>query len=120
MAPHSDDADSKVLRTVLAELGRTDEAFSHLKAVHTLPVAHYNLGTLLCRRGQTQEAAQQFAQAATLDPSFTASRELAVRLGSPGPQSIPASYTPSGPDTAAVRPGGMAAPLGGSAAPVGR
>jgi tetratricopeptide (TPR) repeat protein len=82
------------IATVLAELGRTDEALSHLKVVHKLPVAHYNLGTLLHRRGQTQQAAAQYAQAAALDPSFTAARQLADQLGGPVPKSIPASYTP--------------------------
>ncbi|NIL98163.1 MAG: tetratricopeptide repeat protein, partial [Planctomycetales bacterium] len=69
------------MATVLTELGRTDEALAHLKVVHPLPVAHYNLGTLLHRRNQNQQAAQQFAQASALDPSFTAARDMATQLG---------------------------------------
>jgi len=96
------------IATVLAEMGRTDEALSHLKVVHKLPVAHYNLGTLLQRRGQTQQAASQFAQAAALDPSFTAARQLADQLGGPVAKSIPASYTPATAPPTAAPSGGNA------------
>jgi tetratricopeptide (TPR) repeat protein len=96
------------IATVLAEMGRTDEALSHLKVVHKLPVAHYNLGTLLHRRGQTQQAAAQYAQAAALDPSFTAARQLADQLGGPVAKSIPASYTPGTTPPTATPSGGNA------------
>ncbi len=59
-------------------------------------MAHYNLGTLLHRRGALPEAAHHFAQAAALDPSFTAARQLASRLSGQLHPSIPASYTPVG------------------------
>jgi tetratricopeptide (TPR) repeat protein len=83
-----------------------------LKVVHKLPVAHYNLGTLLHRRGQTEQAAAQYAQAAALDPSFIAARQLADQLGGTVAKSIPASYTPATPATTSP----TTAPSGGSTA----
>ncbi|HUS40198.1 MAG TPA: tetratricopeptide repeat protein [Pirellulales bacterium] len=86
------------LATVLVEQGRTDDALAELAAVHPLPIAHYNLGTLLYRRGDAQAAAGHYAQAGALDPSFVAARSMATKLGAPTQRSIPASFNAAGGD----------------------
>ncbi|MCE9552481.1 MAG: tetratricopeptide repeat protein [Planctomycetes bacterium] len=69
------------IATVLTEMGRTDEALTHLTAAHGAAVAHYNLGYLLHQKGNKEGAAKHFAQAATVDPNFAAARDWANQLG---------------------------------------
>lgn len=66
--------------TVLVEMKRVDEAFSHLRAVHPEAIACYNMGYLLHKAGDTQTAARMFAEAAAKDPSLKEARAWAERL----------------------------------------
>ncbi len=68
--------------TVLVELGRVDEALEHMLAVHGAAISHYNVGFLLQRRGQPRIAAEHFALAAAISPSFAAARKWADQLDS--------------------------------------
>jgi Tfp pilus assembly protein PilF len=80
------------LATLLVELGRPQEAFTQLRAVHDEAAAHYNLGYLLNRKGQTQAAAQEFAVALRLNPSLAQARQWLDRINgraAPGPQPGP-------------------------------
>ncbi|MEX2119363.1 MAG: tetratricopeptide repeat protein [Pirellulales bacterium] len=95
------------LATVLVELGRVDEALVHLKAVHGAAVAHYNTGFLLNRRGELQQALDQFALAARHDPSLegaqqwvdSLSRQIAQAAAAPSAGSVAGTTGPvqSGP-----------------------
>jgi Tfp pilus assembly protein PilF len=58
------------LATVLVKLGRDQEAFGHLAAVHPPAVAHYNMGFLSRQAGKVDVARQHFAQAVQIDPSL--------------------------------------------------
>lgn len=76
------------LAMVLVEMGRSDTALAHLRAVYPEAVARYNLGQLLLHKGQWEAAAEQFAAALEADPSMQAAQawleELARRrAGSP-------------------------------------
>jgi tetratricopeptide (TPR) repeat protein len=62
------------IATVLVELGHTDEAVSHLAAVHGEAIAHYNVGILLNNHGDTRGAAEQFAVAVQKNPNFVEAR----------------------------------------------
>jgi tetratricopeptide (TPR) repeat protein len=73
------------LATILVRLGRDQEAFQQLAAVHPPAVAHYNLGYLLKRTGKIDEARQNFAQAVQLDPSLAPAKQCLAELGG-GPQ----------------------------------
>jgi len=101
---------------LLVTMGRTTEAFAHLSAVHRPAVAHYNLGYLLERQGQSQAAAQQFAIALQTDSSLVAARRglerlqgLSARPQPPGDPVRLGTRVSSGP----VRPSGNA-PVQGS------
>ena len=73
------------LAVAYAMLGRDQEAFQQLVAVHPPAVAHYNLGYLLKRTGKVEEARQSFAQAVRLDPSLAPAKQCLAELGG-GPQ----------------------------------
>jgi hypothetical protein len=62
------------IAAVLVEQGDIDTAFTHLVAVHSQAVAYYNVGFLLARKGQQQQAATLFAQALKLDPTLEPAR----------------------------------------------
>jgi len=62
------------LAVVLVQMGRPQEAFGHLRSVHTEAVAHYNLGYLLKTKGDDRAAAQHFGEALRADPSMAAAR----------------------------------------------
>jgi tetratricopeptide (TPR) repeat protein len=76
------------MATVLVEMNRMQEAYSHLRVVHAEPACYYNLGFLLNKKGKTQEAAQHFAVAWKLDPSLTQAKEWMDRLGAPQPSMV--------------------------------
>lgn len=77
------------LASMLVEQGRIDEAYSQLEAVHGPAVAHYNLGYMLQRRGNTSLAIQQFELALAADPSLEAAQQwLAALQGQDGHQQI--------------------------------
>lgn len=62
------------LATVLIELGRDQEALTHLTAVHDPAVANYNMGQLLLRRGRVADAPQYFTTALQIDPTMESAR----------------------------------------------
>jgi Tfp pilus assembly protein PilF len=66
--------------TLLVEMRMPQEAFTQLLAVHDEAAAHYNLGFLMVKNGQTQQAAQQFALALQVNPSLVAARQWLDRL----------------------------------------
>jgi hypothetical protein len=82
------------LATVLVEMGQTDDALRQLRAVHPEAVAHYNLGYLLNKRGQSVVAAQQFSYALQCDPSLAAARYWLERIGAQGGQGVSVTPTP--------------------------
>jgi tetratricopeptide (TPR) repeat protein len=82
------------IATVLVEMNRMQEAYSHLRVVHAEPACYYNLGFLLNKKGKTQEAAQHFAVAWQLDPSMAQAKEWLERLGVPLPQPKPSMVAP--------------------------
>lgn len=127
------------LATVLVELGRTDEAFQTLVAVHGEAVARYNVGFLLNKQGRKTEALAQFEQSAKLDPNLQEALQWVVALGGkPAATPAPAAVTtpavaqpaaasvassPSGAPattttTAAPRPAEMPAPAAAAKSPV--
>jgi tetratricopeptide (TPR) repeat protein len=65
---------------VLVETGAADAALSHLKAVQSEAIAHYNVGYILQKKGDSQAAARHFAQAAQQDPSLTAAGDWLAKL----------------------------------------
>jgi len=65
---------------LLVTMGRPTEAFAQLSAVHRPAVAHYNLGYLLEKQGQSQAATEQFAIALQTDSSLVAARRGLERL----------------------------------------
>ncbi len=85
------------IATVLVELGRAEEAISHLSAVHGEAIAHYNVGYLLNNHGDTKGAAEQFALAVKVNPNFVEARrwldDLNGRLAASGeaPAAAPVS-----------------------------
>lgn len=95
--------------TVLVEMNRVDEAFSHLKAVHPEAIACYNMGYLLHKAGDPQAAARMFAEAAARDPSLKEARAWAERLrAADGQRRDPAARVaqrPADPPLAAPPPG---------------
>ncbi|MGA2797115.1 MAG: tetratricopeptide repeat protein, partial [Thermoguttaceae bacterium] len=56
------------LATVLVDQNRLPEAFANLREVHGDAAAYYNMGYLLIKKGQTEAAEQNFAQALMIDP----------------------------------------------------
>jgi tetratricopeptide (TPR) repeat protein len=68
------------IATVLVDLGRVDEAFGQLSAVHEDAAAHYNLGYLLNKKGQSLDALQHFHTALKSDPSMDVARQWAEHL----------------------------------------
>ena len=69
------------LATVLVEKGEVDKAYMHLRTVHEEAIAHYNLGYLLQKKGQSRLAAAHFAGALEKDPSLNQARTWLERLG---------------------------------------
>jgi Tfp pilus assembly protein PilF len=96
------------MASLLVEMGRPQEAFNQLRAVHNEAVAHYNLGYLLQKKGQAGMAAQQFALALQVDPSLAEAQQWLARLRGQGPQMMAASQR-----------GGPPSPRGGSYGPPG-
>ena len=68
------------LATVLVESGHPDEAYHQLEAAQPAPVAHYNLGILLHRKGNDELAQRHFELAAQADPTFAPARQWAQQL----------------------------------------
>jgi len=68
------------LALVLVQTGRNEEAFGHLRAVHTEAVAHYNLGYLLRTKGDARAATFHFGQALRADSSMVAAKHWLTQL----------------------------------------
>ncbi len=68
------------IAVVLVETGQTNEALTHLKVVHSEAVAHYNLGYLLEKKGQSQAAAAYFSIALRKNPSLVQARMMLQRV----------------------------------------
>jgi len=77
------------LAILLVDMGRSDEAFPHLLAAAALTrsgiapdeaVAHFNLGYLLEKKGDSKKALQHFVAASQKAPAWAPARERAQRL----------------------------------------
>jgi len=66
---------------VLVEMGDVDAAVSHLRAVQGEAVAHYNVGYILQKKGDSEAAAVHFARALEENPSLAEARAWLEKLG---------------------------------------
>ncbi len=78
------------LATVLVEMNNPRAAFEHLAAANPEAVAHYNIGVLLFKKGDTHGAASHLQQAAAKDPSLTQASQLLARVA----PSLPTHQSP--------------------------
>ncbi|HEX3872027.1 MAG TPA: tetratricopeptide repeat protein, partial [Pirellulales bacterium] len=85
------------LATVMVEIDQVDEAVAQLENVHGRPVACYNVGVLLARRGRMSAAMEQFRLASTADPSFEEARQWLVALDPKKPEQVASLPPASGP-----------------------
>jgi hypothetical protein len=95
------------LAALLVETGSTQEAFRQLRAVYEEPVAHYDLGFLLYKRGLKAAALQEFTIALTLSPGMALARQWVERLSRERGESGPAMagmMPPQGPFPAGAGP----------------
>jgi tetratricopeptide (TPR) repeat protein len=83
------------LATVLAELGKNDEALTHLVAAHGPAVGNYNLGYLLHKSGKSQEAAECLRQALQLDPRLAPANQLLATISGAGAANLANSGSPA-------------------------
>ncbi|MGO9115541.1 MAG: tetratricopeptide repeat protein [Thermoguttaceae bacterium] len=77
------------LAALLVEAGSPQEAFKQLRAVYDEPIAHYDLGFLLNKRGLKAAALQEFTIALTLSPGMTLARQWVERLSRERGESSP-------------------------------
>ncbi len=68
------------LAALLVEAGMPQEAFKQLRQVYDEPVAHYDLGFLLNKRGLKSAALQEFTMALQMNPGMTLARQWVERL----------------------------------------
>ncbi len=68
------------LAALLVEAGQPQEAFRQLRAVYDEPVAHYNLGFLLNKRGLKPAALQEFTIALQMSPGMGLARHWVEKL----------------------------------------
>jgi tetratricopeptide (TPR) repeat protein len=68
------------LAALFVEAGLPQEAFKQLRAVYEEPVAHYNLGFLLNKRGLKPAALQEFSIALQMSPGMGLARQWVERL----------------------------------------
>ncbi len=78
------------LAALLVEAGMPQEAFKQLRAVYDEPVAHYDLGFLLNKRGMKAAALQEFTIALQLSPGMALARQWVERLSRERAESGPA------------------------------
>jgi len=89
--------------TVLVLLGRPNDALRHLM-IHGEPaVAHYNVGYLLNKKGDRQQAATHFTKALQADPSMPQAKMWLAQLGG-NIATSPAATTPARPVRNTLRP----------------
>ena len=115
------------LATVLVELDRTDEAWNVLKQAHPTGVAHYNLGYLLHRQGNSQACLHHFTLAWQEDQTLAVAKDMIDQLSGPSqpsaPQlaranqaddrSVPMASPPIGRDRVEAKPAGTVLPPAG-------
>ena len=70
------------IATVFVEKGQPQQALEHLSVGQEPGVAHYNLASLLQKRGQASAAAYHFAEAARHDPSLAIQQQTAQSIAS--------------------------------------
>ncbi len=68
------------LAALYVEAGQPQEAFKQLRAVYEEPVAHYDLGFLLNKRGLKPAALQEFMVALQMSPGMGLARQWVERL----------------------------------------
>ncbi len=90
------------LATVLVEMNRIPEAYSHLKAAHGEAGGYYNLGFLLQKKGNTQEAMGYFSAALRADPTMPPAQQWLLKLQDT--QSLPQYSQQTRPSSATERP----------------
>jgi tetratricopeptide (TPR) repeat protein len=93
------------LAAILVEAGYPQEAFKQLRAVYDEPIAHYDLGFLLNKRGIKAAALQEFTIALQLNPGMTLARQWVERLSrerAEGSHTIVGTLPPQGQVPAAV------------------
>jgi hypothetical protein len=78
---------------VLVDVGQMGLAYEYLTAIYPEAIAHYNLGYLLAKKGQTAEAARHFTMAAEKDPSMLAARQWLAKLQVAAAPSQPATVS---------------------------
>ncbi len=92
------------LAALLVEKGSTQEAFKQLREIYDEPVAHYDLGFLLNKRGLKPAALQEFTIALTLNPGMSLARQWVDRLSREGNEAGPPPVAPSPPQLTAPPP----------------
>ena len=97
------------LAALLVEAGMPQEAFKQLRQVYDEPVAHYDLGFLLNKRGRKADALQEFTIALRLSPGMSSARQWVERLSRESGEGMPAAVAmlpPRGPVPGGVAPNG--------------
>ncbi len=93
------------IASVLVDAGRVDEAQSQLSEVYGQATAHYNVGYLLAKRNQNDQAAWHLQQALTMNPQLASAGQLLeslspttgyVQHAAPQPNAQPAGYQSGG------------------------
>jgi len=100
------------IATVLVEIGRLEEAFTHLSAVHGEAIAYYNLGYLLNKKGDIDGARRHFNLALEASPKMAEARQWLERLSVMAPNG-----SSGGPQPDAVRVGARPRPTAVQANP---
>lgn len=94
------------LAALLVEAGQFQEAFRQLRAIYDEPVAHYDLGFLLNKRGLKPAALQEFSIALQLSPGMVLARQWVEKLSRERAEheATALSTAPLGPPPAMVAP----------------
>lgn len=84
------------IAVLLVDMGRADQALTHLSAVYAEPEAYYKLGYLLQAKGEIHQAKDAFSRAVALNPSMKEARLWLQHLQAEHPAT--ASVSPRSPD----------------------
>ncbi len=90
---------------LLVRAGMLKDAYQQLREVYDEPVAHYDLGYLLNKRGMKAAALQEFTVALQMSPRMALAREWVERLSRERGDYGPAAVGMSGPPAPPVAPG---------------
>ena len=93
------------LAVLLVRAGMLKDAYQQLREVYDEPVAHYDLGYLLNKRGMKAAALQEFTVALQMSPRMALAREWVERLSRERGDYGPAAVGMSGPPAPPVAPG---------------